>query len=113
MVEKQRLGEGADARPTGRQISARAFARRGNSGHEWKMPMISPRRWLWIALLASTALLVVAYGLERFGGAEPCQPCLLQQRVHWAVVGVCVVGLVDRKSAWSGRVLLAVLGALF
>ena len=74
------------------------------------------RHWPWVALLASTALLAAAHAFEAFGHLAPCELCLKQREVYWAVIGIAAIGLIWRRLA-SGfdptRLVNAILVAAF
>jgi disulfide bond formation protein DsbB len=55
------------------------------------------RHWPWLALIAAAALLAIAHAFETFGHLAPCELCLKQRAVYWAVIGVCLVGLLTRR----------------
>jgi disulfide bond formation protein DsbB len=57
------------------------------------------RHWPLLALLASIALLAIAHAFETFGHMSPCELCLKQRQVYWAMVVVAGLGLVWQFAA--------------
>jgi disulfide bond formation protein DsbB len=51
-------------------------------------------RWRLFALLASAAMLGVAHAFETFGHLAPCELCLKQRDVYWAVGAVALAFMV-------------------
>ncbi|MEM0986749.1 MAG: disulfide bond formation protein B [Pseudomonadota bacterium] len=50
-------------------------------------------RWPLLAAAASFAVLLTAHGFERFGNMPPCDLCLRQREVYWALISMCLVGV--------------------
>ena len=71
------------------------------------------RRWLWLALAISAAMLATAHAFETFGGFEPCHLCLQQRTAYWAAMGVCMVGIAAARFATLRPWILAVLALVF
>ena len=57
-------------------------------------PMLKTWRWPAIALLLAAAMLATAHAFERFAYLLPCQLCLRQREVYWAVIAMAATGLV-------------------
>lgn len=71
------------------------------------------RYWPLVALVASAALLGGAHYFEAQGYA-PCNLCLKQRAIHWAVIGAAVAALVARRALpRSRRAFDVLLAALF
>jgi len=73
-------------------------------------------RWPVLALVASLAMLGTAHGFERFAYMLPCELCLRQREVYWAVVAMAVTGLVLWKIRPARRFMTALnvmLGLVF
>jgi len=51
------------------------------------------RQWLWLALLASAAMLGAAHAFETFGRLNPCELCLKEREVYWVAMTVSAMGL--------------------
>ncbi len=66
-------------------------------------------RWPLFAALGALSLLAIAHAFETFGGYPPCELCLKQRDVYWAVVwsGLVLTGLIRLKPS-----LAVVAGAL-
>lgn len=72
-----------------------------------------PLAWTLIAAAASAAMLITAHVFQHFG-YEPCNLCLRQREVYWAVLGVAGGGLVLwRLGRLTLEVLCILLGGLF
>src|SRR5215212_1978761 len=61
------------------------------------------RHWLWLALLASAAILIIVNAMQHFGGLVPCPLCLDQRKVYWVAMAVSVVGLAARFTPVGAR----------
>lgn len=66
---------------------------------EWRWP-------LWAAG-AGLAVLLAAHGFERFGNLPPCNLCLRQREVYWAIISMALVGLVLWRVRPNPRFLVA------
>lgn len=51
-------------------------------------------RWRLVALLAAGGLLGVAHAFETFGHMAPCELCLKQRSVYWAIAAVAAACMV-------------------
>jgi disulfide bond formation protein DsbB len=51
-------------------------------------------RWPLLALIASAVMLAIAHAFETFGGLAPCNLCLRQREVYWAIMAVAAAVLV-------------------
>lgn len=58
-------------------------------------------RWPLMAVLASAVMLAIAHAFERIGGLAPCNLCLRQREVFWAIMGVSAGILVLSRFAES------------
>lgn len=65
------------------------------------------RTWPVLAILASAAMLATAHAFERFAFMGPCQLCLRQREVYWALIAMAVVGLVLGRLKPTPRFLIA------
>ena len=66
---------------------------------------LTPARWPLIALLASLGLLGAAHAFETFGHLAPCDLCLDQRKIYWAIAWLSIAALVAlRVAALSDRV---------
>jgi disulfide bond formation protein DsbB len=45
-------------------------------------------RWRLCAVLVAAAMLATAHAFETFGGYAPCQLCLRQREVYWAILAL-------------------------
>ncbi len=66
---------------------------------DWRGP-------LWAAAL-SLAVLLVAHGFEHFGNLPPCNLCLRQREVYWAIISMALVGIGLWRLRPNPRFLLA------
>ena len=57
-------------------------------------PMLKTWRWPAIALTLAAIMLATAHAFERFAFLLPCQLCLRQREVYWAVIAMAATGLV-------------------
>ncbi|MEM7766746.1 MAG: disulfide bond formation protein B [Pseudomonadota bacterium] len=57
----------------------------GSLVRDWRWP-------LWAAGL-SFVILLIAHGFERFGNMPPCNLCLRQREVYWALISMSLVGV--------------------
>jgi disulfide bond formation protein DsbB len=71
------------------------------------------RQWLWLALIASAAMLGAAHAFEQFGGFAPCHLCLQQREVYWVAIGVSVAGLALQRFERLRPLILAALALVF
>ena len=74
--------------------------------------LFSPKQLLLFCSLASSALLLAAFGFEYLGGLTPCKLCLWQRWPHAGVITLSllgVAGVLRPQSAFS----LVALSALF
>lgn len=78
--------------------------------------VFSARSWPLLALLFSAAMLAAAHGFEHIGGMAPCQLCLRQREVYWAVILVAGVLLALQYSGKAQKFLrigIAIVGVVF
>jgi disulfide bond formation protein DsbB len=61
--------------------------------------LIHPVRWLFVALIAALSLLGAAHAFETFGHMAPCELCLKQRDVYWAVVWSSLALILVRRFA--------------
>lgn len=63
-------------------------------------------RFVLLATLGSTALLLGAYGFQHLGGMAPCKLCLWQRWPHATaiVIGLVIMVTGEVKAAWLGAV---------
>jgi disulfide bond formation protein DsbB len=59
---------------------------------------LNARRWPLLALLASAAMLATAHTFQAFG-YPPCELCLRQREVYWAVIAISLVALIAQRIA--------------
>src|ERR1700677_3686069 len=74
------------------------------------------RRWPYVALAVSAAMLAVAHAFQTFGGLEPCHLCLKQREVYWAAMGVAAIALpaaLTRYRAPAPRIGSLILAVVF
>jgi len=70
--------------------------------------MVEGWRWPLLAAGISFAILLIAHGFERFANLPPCNLCLRQREVYWALISMSLVGLF----LWRVRPNVRFLGAL-
>lgn len=73
-------------------------------------------RWLFLAALASAAMLAVAHAFQTFGGLVPCELCLRQREVYWTALTLALVSLVVGRfwrAARARRIACALLALIF
>jgi len=51
------------------------------------------KRWPYVALVVSAAMLAVAHAFQSFGGLEPCHLCLKEREVYWAAMAVSALAI--------------------
>lgn len=75
--------------------------------------LMDPRKAIAICVAVSLALIAGAHLFERVGGLAPCLLCLDQREVHWAAIGLGLIGFaMMMMTRGTTRVLAALLGAL-
>lgn len=73
-------------------------------------------RWPAVAMAASLAMIGAAHAFERFAFLYPCELCLRQREVYWAVAAMSVTALILWRIRQNARFILAVnimLGLIF
>ncbi len=79
-------------------------------------PLLKTWHWPALALIASLVMLGAAHAFERFAYLLPCQLCLRQREVYWAIAAMTVTALVLWRIRQNPRFLTAVnvmLGLVF
>jgi len=73
------------------------------------------RHWLFVALLASAAMLAAAHAFETFGHLSPCELCLHEREVYWVAMAVAAIGLALKYTRLSlnPRGAMAILAFIF
>ena len=64
----------------------------------------------WLMVLASAALLGLAFAFEYLGGLRPCALCLQQRWPHAIAVGIGLLIVAGRPPAWLAALMLAAAG---
>lgn len=59
--------------------------------------LITPSRWLLVAMVAAAAMLAAAHGFETFAHLPPCELCLRQREVYWTALAVAAAGVVAQR----------------
>jgi disulfide bond formation protein DsbB len=73
-----------------------------------------PTLWPLLAAFVAAAMLAAAHAFETFGGYAPCNLCLRQREVYWAVIAVGLLGFAASLPRLPfGRVASLLLMALF
>ncbi|MBL4617615.1 MAG: disulfide bond formation protein B [Robiginitomaculum sp.] len=76
----------------------------------------SAKYWPSLAFLFSAAMLAGAHGFEHIGGMDPCQLCLRQREVYWAVIliaGLLVALQYIGKAQKFLRIGIVIIGIIF
>jgi len=76
----------------------------------------SAKNWPLLAFLFSAAMLAGAHGFEHIGGMDPCQLCLRQREVYWAVILLTGLLLALQYAGKAKRFLrfgIAIIGLVF
>ncbi len=79
-------------------------------------PFLKTWRWPAIAMVVSFAMLGAAHAFERFAYMLPCELCLRQREVYWAVVAMTLTAIVLWSLKQNPRFLTAfnvMLGLVF
>jgi disulfide bond formation protein DsbB len=74
------------------------------------------KRWPYVALAISAAMLAIAHAFQTFGHLEPCHLCLKQREVYWAAMGVSAIAIaagLTRFRAPAPRLASLILAAIF
>jgi disulfide bond formation protein DsbB len=74
------------------------------------------KRWPYVALAVSGAMLAIAHAFQTFGHLEPCHLCLKQREVYWAAMGVSAIAILaglTRFRAPAPRIASLILAAIF
>ena len=73
-------------------------------------------RWPGLAMAISLAMIGAAHAFERFAFLYPCELCLRQREVYWAIVAMSATALILWRIRENARFILAVnimLGLIF
>ena len=73
------------------------------------------KRWPFVALFVSAAMLAVAHAFQAFGFA-PCHLCLKEREVYWIAIGISVVAIaaeLTRYRAPAPRIASLLLACVF
>jgi len=73
------------------------------------------KRWPFVALFVSAAMLAVAHAFQAFGFA-PCHLCLQEREVYWIAIGISVIAIaaeLTRYRAPAPRIASLLLACVF
>ena len=73
------------------------------------------KRWPFVALFVSAAMLAVAHAFQAFGFA-PCHLCLQEREVYWIAIGISVIAIaaeLTRYRAPAPRIASLILACVF
>jgi|HubBroStandDraft_1064217.scaffolds.fasta_scaffold94390_3 disulfide bond formation protein DsbB len=74
------------------------------------------KRWPYVALAVSAAMLAIAHAFQTFGHLPPCHLCLKQREVYWAAMAVSAVAIaasLTRVGAPAPRIASLILAVVF
>ncbi|MBX2846912.1 MAG: disulfide bond formation protein B [Acidiferrobacterales bacterium] len=64
------------------------------------------KRWYWLGLIGSTALLAVAYFyFQRQQGLDPCPLCMFQRACLVGVAAMCLLGLIFKPKKVAAKLI--------
>jgi disulfide bond formation protein DsbB len=74
------------------------------------------KRWPYVALVVSAAMLAIAHAFQTFGHLAPCHLCLKEREVYWAAMAVSALAIaveLIRVRAPTPRIASLILALVF